>query len=336
MKQFLKQSTESATASMRNPFAIARVKLTAYYLACTVVVLAIFSILLISTLEKNLKNSYEEFVESDVQKRNEVFIRTSDGIQTSILLVDGLILILVGGIAYFLAGKTLVPIKEATDRQKRFTADASHDLRTPLTILRTTIEVALQNRAEDPEVYKKVLHSGLEEVKTMSLLVEDLLVLARNEAGENKREKKQIHLEECIQGIVERISIEAKQKSIAIHMHMEKTSPVFANETYLMRAFQNIIQNAVQYTPPYGTITVSVEKVGAHVVCRVKDTGPGIAKGDLPHIFERFYKSSHSRSEAGSGLGLAIAKEIIESNMGTIEIESTIGSGTEVTVKVPV
>jgi signal transduction histidine kinase len=334
MKQYLRQFTGWATDLMHNPFERARIKLTAYYLISTIIVVGIFSVLLISTLEKNLKDSFEEIIDND-RTRNEVFIRTKDGLETSIFLADGVILILVGSLGYLLAGRTLSPIKEAMERQKRFTADASHDLRTPLTILKTGMEVALQNKTGDATMYKEVLKSGLEEIKTMSFLTEDLLTLARSES-DSKKSKELIDLGECIKKMVARISHQAARKSIDLNLDIKENGKVLMNESLLTRAVQNVIQNAINYTQDGGRIDIVVTKDKKQMKLSIKDNGVGIPPDDLPHIFERFYKASHSRSDNhGSGLGLSITKEIIEKSGGTVAVTSEVHKGTEVLIKIP-
>ncbi|MDB5259844.1 MAG: histidine kinase [Candidatus Nomurabacteria bacterium] len=334
MKQYLRQFTGWATDLMHNPFERARIKLTVYYLISTVIVTGIFSVLLISTLEKNLRDSFEEIIDNN-HTRNEVFIRTKDGLEASIFLADGVIILLVGSLGYLLAGRTLSPIKEAMDRQKRFTADASHDLRTPLTILKTGMEVALQNKTQNPDMYKEVLKSGLEEIKTMSFLTEDLLTLARSES-DSKSSKEQIDLGECIKKIVARISHQAARKSINLNLNIKENGKVLINESLLTRAVQNVIQNAINYTQEGGQIDVVLSKDKKHLKLSIKDNGTGISSDDLPYIFERFYKASHSRSDNnGSGLGLSITKEIIEKSGGTVVINSEVHKGTEVIIKIP-
>jgi signal transduction histidine kinase len=202
MKHYSKQFTGWVTNLKRNPFEQARLKLTGYYLFIMVLIMGIFSFALIGVLENNIKASLQK-IEDSSRIRHEVLLETRDEVEGAIFIIDGILLIIIGGMSYFLAGKTLLPIKKNFEMQRRFTADASHDLRTPLTVMKTEMEVALQSNHEDSEKYKKVLHSGLEEIQTMSLLIEDLLALARSENIYKKEECERINYSTCISSLLE-------------------------------------------------------------------------------------------------------------------------------------
>ncbi len=326
---------EWVTNLKRNSFEQARVKLTGYYLVVILFIIAIFSFVLMNVIEKNIRDTLDDSVQ-DVQIRHKIFSKTSENIQAVIVVVDGFLLLVVGGLGYFFAGKTLLPIKKNFEAQKRFTADASHDLRTPLTIMKTEIEVALQSKSERVEKYREVLTSGLEEIETMSSLVEDLLVLARSEALYHKEERVVMDYTNQLSSLVERARVQAEAKNI--HMYLQTIpASIFVNEANFMRALQNILNNAVHYTQPYGRIDIILSKKGNYFVLTISDTGVGISAEDLPHVFDRFYKASHSRNDAtGSGLGLSIAKEFIERYKGTIKINSELHKGTTITIMIPV
>jgi signal transduction histidine kinase len=251
------------------------------------------------------------------------------------MVVDGFLLLIVGGVGYFLAGKTLKPIKKNFEAQKRFTADASHDLRTPLTIMKTEIEVALANKSSDNTKYREVLQSGLEEIGTMSSLVEDLLALARSEGIQKKEEQEVLDYVSSLTSLVERVKVQARNKHIDINLQTVPAS-IFVNKTNFMRAIQNVLNNAVHYTPLHGKIDITLSKKAKYFILTVSDTGVGISDEDLPHVFDRFYKASHSRNDqTGSGLGLSIAKEFIERYNGNIKVVSVLNKGTVVTIAVP-
>jgi signal transduction histidine kinase len=321
-----------AIALTHNPFQQARLQLTVFYIMSMVVIIGLFSIVLITILEKNIQDSFDDITGGN-PVHHEALNKTKDGIEMIVLTIDGIVLFVVGGVGYFLAGRTLRPIQESLDRQKRFTMDASHDLRTPLTIMKTEIEVALQNKNMNPEGYKKTLVSGLEEIQTMSQLVEDLLTLARNENKTNVIEKTQVNYTQLVKKLISRIQNQAEEKSITLKVDITSTSIINVYESSFTRALENVIQNALHHTKKGGTISVALMEVGKHSKLVIEDTGVGIHYKDLPYIFDRFYKASHSRNDkAGSGLGLSIAKEIIESFGGTISLTSIEGKGTVVSI----
>ncbi len=318
----------------RNPFEQARLKLTGYYLLVLLFVVAVFSFVVINVIEKNLRDTLDDTI-VDAKVRHETFERTTDNIELVVMGIDSFLLLTFGGIGYFLAGKTLKPIKKSLEAQKRFTADASHDLRTPLTIMKTGIEVTLENKSTDIHKYRGMLQSNLEEVEIMSYLVEDLLVLARSEGIHHREERVVVDYVTCLSSLTERAQIQARAKHIDVTLHRVPAS-IFVNKVNFMRALQNVLNNAVHYTPQYGKIDIVLSKKAEYFILTISDTGAGIGEEDLPHIFDRFYKASHSRNDqTGSGLGLSIAREFIERYDGNIKVTSVLNKGTVVTITMP-
>lgn len=339
MKHYLKQFTAWATALRRNfknnMFERARMRLTVFYIAAMGIVLGIFSATLIYTLERNIESTYREHLgEGDYFDR--ALLDTNDGIEAIIYIVDGFLVLIIGAGSYILAGRTLRPIRESLEAQKRFSANASHDLRTPLSIIMTEGEVALANSAMDSKEYRSIILSVLEEAHVMSALVEDLLLVARSENGSSYTEKTTVFLSELLDPLVSRIRKQAQQKEISVSYTSPANIQVEANEYLLTRAFQNILQNAINYTPSGGTIAIAIKTEGNKVSTTITDTGVGIGESELPYIFDRFYKAAHSRNDnAGSGLGLPIAKEIIEQHQGSIAVRSFLKKGTAVQIALP-
>ncbi len=353
-----------ATALSHNVFLKARLRLTMYYVLFMVIIIGLFSTILLSEIDKNMRAAYRRHM-----VRNELFVselpRTpiflagmerinkiyeqdfndaSRAIKTLVLTVDAMLLVLIGGASYVLAGRTLKPIKRALDDQKRFVADVSHDLRTPLAIMKTETEVALQDSSSQTAVYRGALTSNLEEIDKMSLLVSDLLLLARTEGVYQYVDQNQAgHSENLdfgafVEKICDKMSKQASMKGIALELKKDAGKALFAQAhvNHLERAIQNVIQNAINYTPEKGSIKVSLSDTPSSMRLVIKDTGVGISKADLPHVFDRFYKASHSRtSGSGSGLGLPIAKQIIEQHKGTVTISSKVNEGTEVVIQIP-
>lgn len=339
MKNYLKQSMAWATALRRNfqknMFERARIKLTVFYLAGMIAVLGIFTAVLVVTLEKNIRDTYQENIGSG-ESFDRAILETNDGIEAVVYTVDGLLLLILGIASYILAGRTLRPIKESLDAQKRFSADASHDLRTPLSIIMTESEVALSSESTEASEYRSTIKSVLEEAHVMSHLVEDLLFIARSENASSYEEKDMVLLSDLIDPLVLRTQKQGAQKAISVSQTPMPQVSIYVNEHLFTRALQNILQNAINYTPQGGTITVSAQEDHKQVVLSIADTGVGIDEEDLPHVFDRFYKAAHSRNDGpGSGLGLPIAKEIVENHNGSIEITSIPKKGTRVNITIP-
>lgn len=316
-----------------NIFQKARIKLTIYYVAIMMAILALFSSVLIYTVELKIRQGFRDrIIVTEVE--GDPVQNTSDDIEMLIYLVDGILLIIIGFSSYFLAGKTLKPIKEALDSQKKFSADASHDLRTPLAIMMTESEVALQNKNPKVEELQSTIGSNLEEAKKMSKLVTDLLLISRGEQENSLNNFITTDLHSFTEKIVEKFTRQAKDKNLTLEISEYKKADILLEPSMFERAISNILQNAINYTKE-GGIKVEIKEDSKNIILSIADTGVGIASADLPFVFDRFYKAEHSRNDkSGSGLGLSIAKQIIKKHKGDIFVESTVGTGTVVTVKI--
>jgi len=233
-----------------------------------------------------------------------------------------------------LAGRTLKPIKESLDAQKKFSADASHDLRTPLAVITTESEVVLQNEESQEKDFREAVKSNLEEAQKMSKLVDDLLVISRGE-NENVPVFVSVDLHNFIEKIVLKMEPQTKNNGLNLEIEEYKKILVKIDQNNFERAISNILQNAIYYTKT-GGIKISLTEDGKNAHITISDTGVGISEKELPFVFDRFYKAEHSRNdESGSGLGLPIAKQIIERQGGTIKINSIVGVGTAVSITIP-
>lgn len=310
-------------------FRKAKIKLTAFYVGIMFLILFIFSSVLMFTLESRLRASLDGKI-LITQEQEDPLRNASDDIEAVIYTVDGLLLLVIAFSSYFLAGRTLKPIKDTLDAQAKFSADASHDLRTPLAIIMTESEVLLQGKDQNISDYKKVVESNLEEAKKMNLLVSDLLLIAR---GENSQlEKEKVDLSDLLSAIVLKMKQQAEHKNLNLEQNIQKDISVYINKTDVERSIKNILQNAINYTKN-GGIKITLKNENKKVILEIVDTGVGISEKDLPFIFDRFYKAEHSRNdESGSGLGLPIAKTLLERNSGKIDITSKKGVGTKVTI----
>lgn len=334
MKNYWKQLEGWAIGLKTNMFLRARLKLTAYYIILIAVILSVFSFALYYSLENNLRDGLDDPENNQVQ--NVVIDKTVDSLQNTIILIDSVVLLLVGFLSWFLAGGTLRPIKKSLEAQKQFSANASHELRTPLAIMKTDSEVTLRSSESNPEDLKRLAINNLEEIEKMSKIVEDLLVLSRSE-NLSADIFRQFNLSDLIFETVEKIKILAKAKNIIVTFDKSDKISIFGQANAIERMILNILQNAINYTPDFGKIKLSLKDQDKFAELSVTDNGVGIVATDLPHIFERFYKVDKVRGDGanGSGLGLSIVKEIIDNHHGNIVIKSDVGRGTTVIIKLP-
>ena len=220
-------------------------------------------------------------------------------------------------------------LQQAFDSQERFVADASHQLKTPLAILRGELDL-LRKREPTREETEAFLSSSSQELEYLSRMVEDLLLLARVDAGEAAVEAGTVRLDEVALEAVSRLKLLATRRGVAIRFnldseHGEPEFEVRGDSDLLRSLLQSLIENAIKYSP---TVQVTVSSEADWVWVRVKDEGPGIPAEDLPRIFERFYRAhSQPKDAGGTGLGLAIAKRISEVHHGLLLAESELGKG---------
>jgi two-component system, OmpR family, sensor kinase len=225
-------------------------------------------------------------------------------------------------------------LEKAFSSQKHFIQDASHELKTPLTILQGELEVTLK-RIRSAAEYEEVLRSSLEEIRRISSIVENLLLLARVEDRETGLDIREFNLQRALRGAVEGMEILAREKSLVLTLRADETLMMPGDEQKLQQVFLNLLDNAIKYTPPHGAVSVSAAAADNAVRITVQDSGIGIPPADLPHIFDRFYRVDKARSSRGFGLGLSIAKSIVEAHHGTISAESSLNQGSTFTVTVP-
>ena len=210
--------------------------------------------------------------------------------------------------------------------QRQFTADASHELRTPLTILRGEFELALSRGRTAPE-YRRTLESGLEEISRMTRVVESLGFLARGDAG-SARPHVSLSLSALAAEVVAAMQGQASKKGLRLILEADGAVAVRGDGDSLRRMMQNLVENAIAYTPPGGEVRVSLGAAGGKCRLCVADMGVGIAPEDLPHVFDRFFRADKSRANTGgSGLGLSIVQSIAEAHGGWVEAESEWGRG---------
>lgn len=227
-------------------------------------------------------------------------------------------------------------LQKSLDEMRQFTADAAHELRTPLAVIRSAAEVALRN-PRPAEYYEDALQGIAEEAERLTHLSDQLLLLAREDAGLNHGMPEPLDLGQLAQTAAADLEPLAEQKGLTLTCEVHEPAYVLGDAERLRRVFVNLLDNAVKYTEPGGRIDVAVAARSDSIEVTFRDTGIGIAPEHLPRIFDRFYRAdpSHNRETGGTGLGLAICRAIVASHGGTLSIESEEGAGTEVRIVLP-
>ena len=326
-------------------------RLTFWYLAIVMFLSACFSVVLYraSTNQfEQIRHRQEAFNQlhpdvgalplyDDLNRQRLQQIQDSEAqVGWSLAYFNLLIFVVGGALSYSLALRTLKPIEEALETQRRFTGDASHELRTPLTAMRTEVEVALRDKGLGLAEAKELLMSNLEEVGKLEALSNALLAMAK--AEESPHDARQVcQLSKIAADATKRVKPLAKLKNIALESDIKK-GEVTGDCWALTELVVILLDNAIKYSPERSTVRLSVDIQKGVAVLRVADRGVGIEAADIPHIFDRFYRTDRSRSKdstGGYGLGLSIAKAIVDRHQGHIEVESAPGEGSTFIVMLP-
>jgi len=350
-------------------FQKARIKLTTWYLLIIMMISVLFSLAIYTAVSSdfrrierfqklrqeeraNLGPALEQFRQEQERlgqpvpsiPRNfnvpdpEIVSEARTRLITILTFVNLSILGFAGLAGYFLAGRTLRPIKEMVDEQNRFITNASHELRTPITTLRSEIEVAQRSKDLTLKDAKKLLASNLEEVKSLQKLSDNLIELTKYQKTNNNLVAEKASLESIVDEACKKVAKLAAQKGIKIKNGVKNISLEVEKNTFC-ELFVIILDNAIKYNPKGTEITLTSKKTDSQVIIKVSDNGIGIKKEEIPHLFGRFYRGDKSRSKTevpGYGLGLSIAKQIVEKHNGTIKVESEEGKGTTFSIKVPI
>lgn len=247
--------------------------------------------------------------------------------------IAALLLVAIGG--SILVGKSTAPLERNIAFMRRFMADAAHELRTPLTVLRSRAEVALQQQRE-PEAYVSTLRGIEAESQRLGRIVEDLLTLARADAGERPIERQRVFLDDLALDAAEAARVVAQAKGVELTMEEFEESVVEGDEALLRQMVMILLDNAVKFTPRGGRVAVRVSAAGGRPTLSVEDTGIGITADQLGHVFERFYRGDPARTRSnGAGLGLSIAQWIATAHDAALRIDSVPDRGTRVSVDFP-
>lgn len=226
---------------------------------------------------------------------------------------------------------------ETSFRQiRQFSSDASHELRTPLTVMKGETELALRRPREAGD-YTLVLESNLEEIDRMTRIVDELLFLSRADMGEVKMERLPVQLESLLEDIHRQASLLGQERGIQVEIGLTKPVTVLGDELRLRELFLNLVDNAVKYSKPGGSVEIALTTEADQARITITDHGIGICPEDQKRIFGRFYRTDDARAHTkkGTGLGLAICAWIVESHQGQIEVRSEVGKGSSFTVTLP-
>ena len=254
------------------------------------------------------------------------------------LLVSLPIAFLIVSIAsWYLAGMAMQPVYASYRQIQQFTADAAHELRTPLAAIRATVESVLSSDSSPEIESRDVLQTINRQTIRLSQLVQDLLLLSRLDLQAIASQKQPCCLNEIVSDLVEEVAALALQADIDLKLKIvdEPKIYVIGNEEQLYRLMLNVLINAIYYTPEHGKVEVSLDRLDHYAIIQIQDTGIGIDSIDLPYIFDRFYRvnSDRSRKKGGSGLGLAIAMAIAKVHNGNIQVKSELGKGSIFTIR---
>ncbi|MDQ2830284.1 MAG: ATP-binding protein, partial [Chloroflexota bacterium] len=241
---------------------------------------------------------------------------------------------------WWLAGRSVRPIQQSWERQHSFVANASHELRAPLTLLRASAEVTQRHLPTGDTRGRALLDDVLGECDHMARLVEDLLVLSKLDAGALTLRRERIEVPAFLADTGRRVGPLADARGVDLTVDADGGGAVWADPARLRQVVLILLDNALRHTPTGGRVRVEARPQGQVVHLVVVDTGAGIAPAHLPHLFERFYRVDAARGDGrngdgGSGLGLAIAKALVEAQGGEVHLTSRLGAGTRVEVTLP-
>jgi signal transduction histidine kinase len=326
-------------------FKSATVKLTLWYVLLMMGLSILFSGILyhFSTdeLGEALHNQYQLLTDNDSDDRSYISSHELDIHSRHLLenLVSFNVLVLVGSslASYILARRTLRPIEAAHQAQIRFTADASHELRTPLTAMKADTEATLMKGPNDAVLLRHTLEGNLGDIEKLDALTDHLLEISRLDSkAVNKTEV--IELESITQEVLETFNQRVLDKKLKLRVQTEPAQ-VKGESQGLHQLITIILDNAIKYSMPKGQINLTLSKNNKQAIIVITDEGIGIPSDDLPHIFERFYRSqnvsSNKKKAAGYGLGLPLAKDIVELHGGSIVVHSKEHKGVTVSITLP-
>jgi signal transduction histidine kinase len=312
----------------------ARIRLTLVYIAMFAIVLGVFSVVFYVAFAIVLQPDFDVDPElTNGQAADAAYSAAISRIGASLVIADVVAVLIVGLAAWFLARRTLEPIRDAHLRQQRFVADASHETRNPLAAIKATTEAALEGD-HSPEELRAALRTVDITVDRLTRLTGDLLVLARSNDPLAPIAKESSDLSVIVTEALERASPPDRRERI--RTNLEPDLPVMVDPDEIDRIARNLIENALRYGGDGVTIDIRTWSSDGDASLEVRDDGPGIAAADLGRIFDPFYRSTaRGRDRDGIGLGLTIAQDLARRNGGRLTVVSNPGSGTSFRLAIP-
>jgi two-component system sensor histidine kinase CiaH len=283
------------------------------------------------------RNRNSELIQDFLQEQNDAIVIAKTRLKANLILINLFILVGGGMLSYFLARRTLKPIEDIHEAQSRFTADASHELRTPIAAMRLENELALSDPTLTIKKAKEQLVSNIEELDKLTALSEGLLQLAS--LDNEPIQKSKTTVAQLINSSVERIKSDADKNNQTIKLQNILKDNINVNETVLTEGIVTLLDNAIKYSPKNSTITIKTKRNKSNIDITIQDKGIGISDADKSLIFDRFYRADNSRQKndvSGYGIGLSIAKSAIEAHGGSISVKSTLGKGSTFIYSFPV
>ncbi|MBD1911574.1 MULTISPECIES: two-component system sensor histidine kinase RppB [unclassified Leptolyngbya] len=263
------------------------------------------------------------------------------GVELTLLGLLLLAIALVGYASWWLAGMAMQPVQQSYERMQQFTADAAHELRTPVAAIRAMVQAALRSSELSPEEVNATLQTVDRQSQRLSRLMQDLLVLSQLEQDKETHTRKICDLSLLLKDVIDEFQGIAINAQLQLRLELQTAGPVhvLGQPEQLHRAVANLVSNGIQYTPAGGQVTVQLLNEATYeATIRVKDTGVGISPEAQSKIFDRFYRvdKERSRHSGGAGLGLAIVQAIVHAHKGTVHVESEPGRGSVFTIRLPV
>ncbi|MBW4613856.1 MAG: HAMP domain-containing histidine kinase [Desmonostoc vinosum HA7617-LM4] len=290
------------------------------------------------TLSLHTQN-YQDWGYMQVGRSLEEFNHYLDSVKLILVLGLPMAMAVIAGASWWLSGLAMQPIYQSYRQIQQFTADAAHELRTPLAATGATVESALLMPQMHEEETRDILQTIQRQNQRLTALVVDLLMLAHIDRQVQKLQRETCSLNDIVSDLVEEFGAMATAAGIKVTSSIRVHQPVniIGNSDQLYRLFSNLIVNAILYTTKGGEVTVFLDRNEHNAVIKVQDTGIGIPKHELKRIFDRFYRvsSDRSRSTGGSGLGLAIVQAIVLAHQGKLNVQSELGKGSTFTVELP-
>lgn len=313
-------------------FRSATFKLTSWYLAIIIAISLLFSVVIYTIASREVATRIDDWQSASSYSTSrflairEQQLHRAEANLIASLAITNITIWTIGGIgSYYLARRSLRPIKEAHEAQSRFTSDASHELRTPLTSMKAEIEVALRDPKLNKSEMRELLSSNLEEVDKLTKLAQTLLQLSRLDHNALTYEK--LPLKKLLASVKDRF----KNADRTIVISSESAHKVWGNRASIEELITILMDNAIKYSPAGSTIRITTISKKHMAGFEIVNSGPGIAPTALPHIFDRFYRVDSARSNSsknGYGLGLSLAKKIIELHGGELTVSSAINADT--------